>query len=86
MKSILQTDYLLRFSYFTYSRGKYFLALTTAWQLLYWKDVSIGGKYIIFQIETLLICFRFKHFRRLTILFLVTYKFEQVFISRNFLS
>ena len=39
---------------------------------------------MIFRIETLLICFSFKHFRRLTILFLVTHKFEQVFISRFF--
>ena len=53
MKNILPTDYLLRFYYFTYSRGKYILTLMIAWQLICWKDARVGAKYTIFRIETL---------------------------------
>ena len=38
--------------YFKYSRGKQFLTLMIMWQLVYWKDVSVGTEYMIFPNET----------------------------------
>ena len=70
VKNILQTDCLLQFSYFTYSRGKQFLTLMTAWQLIILKRCQCSSKaYDFWNWNSFLICFTFKRFQRLTILF-----------------